>query len=168
MSKVTKTAEPRKFYRTLALTVGRDKDREGIELGRDHLVADLGVAEDPTDGVFRHFYVTTNGIPTPAFDPEAMGCDAPSLAAEMVALLDAKMSPAARRKEREPTAEEVAASFELSCRKGDANQTRALQMYVGEVRDAVPDHDAVIERLLAPSNEHAIPQDMMDRLPLFT
>ena len=41
-------------------------------------------------------------------------------------------------------------------------------MYVGEVRDAIPDHDAVIERLLAPSQEHAIPQDMMDRLPLFT
>lgn len=61
-------------------------------------------------------------------------------------------------------AQEVAAAFELAYRRGDANETAAMQLYIGEVRDTVPDHDAVIHELLTPSTDHAVPQAFVDRI----
>lgn len=98
----------RSFYRILAIPEGEEKDAEGRGLGDDWLVADLGVHEDE-NGVFTtHYYVTTDRVHASEFDPEVMGCDPPSLAADIVAILNAKLSPAARRKEREPTEAEAA------------------------------------------------------------
>ncbi len=64
------------------------------------------------------------------------------------------------------TAEEVASAFELCFRRGDALTSPAMQLYMGEVRDHIADHDEVIERLLTPSDEHMIPRDILDRLDL--
>lgn len=61
-------------------------------------------------------------------------------------------------------AKEVAAAFELAYRRADANETAAMQLYIGEVRDTIPDHDAVIDELLTPSTDHAIPQSFVDRI----
>ena len=61
-------------------------------------------------------------------------------------------------------AKEVAAGFELTYRRGDANHTAALQLYVNEARASITDHDAVIEELLTPAADHAIPQAILDRI----
>ncbi len=64
------------------------------------------------------------------------------------------------------TTEEVAAAFELTFRRGEVLTSPAMQLYVGEVRDGIADHDEVIERLLTPSDEHMIPKEILDRLDL--
>lgn len=56
-------------------------------------------------------------------------------------------------------AKEVAAAFELAYKRGDANESPAVQMYIGEARDRFNDPDATIKELLTPSEEHAIPEE---------
>lgn len=61
-------------------------------------------------------------------------------------------------------AKEVSAAFELAYRRGDANETPVMQLYVDEVRPTIPNHDDVIEELLTPATEHAVPKTFTDRI----
>jgi UDP-N-acetyl-alpha-D-muramoyl-L-alanyl-L-glutamate epimerase len=64
-------------------------------------------------------------------------------------------------------ASEVAAAFELAYRRGDANDTVAMQMFVGEVRDtlgSMEDRDKIISDLLVVSRDNAIPKDYRTNL----
>ncbi|PIR48014.1 hypothetical protein COV06_01280 [Candidatus Uhrbacteria bacterium CG10_big_fil_rev_8_21_14_0_10_50_16] len=61
-------------------------------------------------------------------------------------------------------AKEVVAAMELAYRRADANDAPVMQLYAGEVRDTVEDHDAVIQDLLTPSTDHAVPSDIVARV----
>ena len=64
-------------------------------------------------------------------------------------------------------AREVVVAFELAYRRGDANETVAMQMYTGEVRDKlgnVDDIDALIAQLLVIDRNNAIPKDYRQHL----
>lgn len=53
---------------------------------------------------------------------------------------------------------EVVAAFELARRRGDANHTPAMQLYIHEVLPALNNPDELIQDLLTPTPDHAIPE----------
>ncbi len=64
-------------------------------------------------------------------------------------------------------AREVAAAFELAHRRGDASETVAMQMYVGEVRDKlgnIDDIDKLVSELLVIDRNNAIPKEYRENL----
>lgn len=62
------------------------------------------------------------------------------------------------------TADETVAAMELAHQRGDAEKTLWMQYYVNEVCSS-RDVDALIERVLTPSNEHEIPPEYAHVLP---
>ena len=60
--------------------------------------------------------------------------------------------------------DEVAAAFELIHKRGDAEETAAMQMYLNEARDTARDVDALIAKELEIDRDNAIPKDIRDRI----
>ncbi len=63
------------------------------------------------------------------------------------------------------TPEETVAAFILAHRKGEWDDTAAMQYFLKEALPKIPDPDAVVKDVLTASEDHVIPAQFMKALP---